>query len=84
MSNVDINVDRRTDGQTDGRKMGRLCCTLLQAGAIKRVITLILLNIVPSWDIEGRKLASFDIPKLGQYSPISVQESYNILHMRGL
>ena len=29
MSNFDINVDRRTDG----RKIGRLYCTLLQAGA---------------------------------------------------
>ena len=39
MSNVDINVDRRTDwrtdGRTDGQKIGRLYCTLLQAGAIK-------------------------------------------------
>ena len=32
MLNVDINVDRRTDGQ----KIGRLYCTLLQAGVIKK------------------------------------------------
>ena len=38
MLNVDINVDRRTDRRTDGRKIGRLYRTLLQAGAIKRVL----------------------------------------------
>ena len=38
-----------------------------------RVIALILVNIVPSWDIEGRKLVSVRrFPIEGQYSPISV------------
>ena len=36
-------------------------------------IALILVNIVPSWDIEGRELASvLRYPNEGQYSPISV------------
>ena len=39
-----------------------------------RVIALISVNIVPSWDIEGRELASVRrYPNEGQYSPISVQ-----------
>ena len=39
-----------------------------------RVIALISANIVPSWDIEGRELASVRrYPNEGQYSPISVQ-----------
>ena len=38
-----------------------------------RVIALILVNIVPSWDIEGHELASIRrCPSEGQYSPISV------------
>ena len=38
-----------------------------------RVIALILVNIVPSWDIEGRELARvLRFPNEGQYSPISV------------
>ena len=37
-----------------------------------RVIALISVNIVPSWDIEGRELASVRrYPYEGQYSPIS-------------
>ena len=36
-----------------------------------RVIALILVNIVPSWDIEGRELAiDRRYPIEGQYSPI--------------
>ena len=39
-----------------------------------RVIALILGNIVPSRDIEGRELASVrSYPSEGQYSPISVR-----------
>ena len=39
-----------------------------------RVIALISVNIVPSWDIEGRELASVRrYPNEGQYSPISVR-----------
>ena len=39
-----------------------------------RVIALILVDIVPSWDIEGRELASVRrYPNEGQYSPISVR-----------
>ena len=39
-----------------------------------RVIALISANIVPSWDIEGRELASVRrYPNEGQYSPISVR-----------
>ena len=39
-----------------------------------RVIALISVNIVPSWDIEGRELASVRrYPNEGHYSPISVQ-----------
>ena len=39
-----------------------------------RVIALISVNIVPSWDIEGRELASVRrYPNEGQYSLISVQ-----------
>ena len=39
-----------------------------------RVIALISVNIVPSWDIEGRELASGRrYPNEGQYSPISVR-----------
>ena len=39
-----------------------------------RVIALILVNIVPSWDIEGRELASVRrYPNEGQYSPVSVR-----------
>ena len=42
-------------------------------GQYYRVIALILVNIVPSWDIEGRELASVRrYPIEGQYSPISV------------
>ena len=42
-------------------------------GQYYRVIALILVNIVPSWDIEGRELASVrGYPIEGQYSPISV------------
>ena len=38
-----------------------------------RVITLISADIVPSFDIEGRELASVcRYPNEGQYSPISV------------
>ena len=43
MSNVDINVDRRTDGRTDGwtdgQKIGHLYRTLLQASAIKNMVS---------------------------------------------
>ena len=39
-----------------------------------RVIALISVNTVPSWDIEGCELASVRrYPNEGQYSPISVQ-----------
>ena len=39
-----------------------------------RVIALISVNIVPSWDIEGRELASVHrYPNEGQYIPISVR-----------
>ena len=39
-----------------------------------RVIALISVNIVPSWDIEGRELASVRrYHNEGQYSPISVR-----------
>ena len=38
-----------------------------------RVIALVLVNIVPRWDIEGPRLASvLRFPNEGQYSPISV------------
>ena len=39
-----------------------------------RVIALISVNIVPSWDIEGRELASVrSYPNEGQYSLISAR-----------
>ena len=42
-----------------------------------RVIALISVNIVPSWDIEGRELASIRrYPNDRQYSPISVQKPF--------
>ena len=42
-----------------------------------RVIALILVDIVPSWDIEGRELASVRrYPNEGQYSPISVRQPF--------
>ena len=76
---TDGRTDGLTDGRTDGQKIGRLYRTLLQAGAIKRVIALILVNIVPRWDIEGRSQAHvLRYPSSGQYSPISVQWPFNI------
>ena len=49
-----------------------------QANLIEyRVIALISANIVPSWDIEGSKLASVRrYPNEGQYSPISVRKTF--------
>ena len=39
-----------------------------------RVIVLVFVNIVPSWDIETREPANVRrYPNKGQYSPISVQ-----------
>ena len=31
-----------------------------------RIITLLLMNLAPSWDIKGRSQAAFDIPTRGQ------------------
>ena len=48
-------------------------CTLF-ASQYYRVIALISVNIVPSWDIEGRELASVRrYPNEGQYSSISAR-----------
>ena len=51
-----------------------LFCFGLLFMLLYRVIALISVNIVPSWDIEGRELASVRrYPNKGQYSPISVR-----------
>ena len=53
------------------------CCPNLMTkkfGLYYRVIALILVDIVPSWDIEGRELARVRrYPNEGQYSPVSMR-----------
>ena len=68
-------------GQTKRRLLQRkyfanIYCkeNILSSDRYYRVIALISVNIVPSWDIEGRELASVRrYPNEGQYSPISVR-----------
>ena len=51
-----------------------LSISILLSYLYYRVIVLISVNIVPSWDIEGRELASVRrYPNKGHYSPISVR-----------